>query len=43
MNEVREKIESYHNFYEFLSEKTGLNVTEPYQVYEFYNGLMAQV
>lgn len=41
--EVRDKVASYHDFFESLSENTGLTITEPSQVYEIYNGLTAQV
>ncbi|EFN78071.1 Testicular acid phosphatase-like protein [Harpegnathos saltator] len=41
-NEIRDKVAFYHDFFKFLSRKTGLTITEPMQVYELYNGLTAQ-
>ncbi|XP_032666441.1 venom acid phosphatase Acph-1-like isoform X2 [Odontomachus brunneus] len=41
-NEVREKIASYHDFFKFLKEKTGLNIVDTDGVFQLYNGLTAQ-
>ncbi|XP_014472127.1 PREDICTED: venom acid phosphatase Acph-1-like [Dinoponera quadriceps] len=41
-SEVRDQIAPYHDFFEFLSEKTGLTITEPIHVYDLSGGLIAQ-
>lgn len=41
--EVLQKVLVYKDFFKFLSEKTGINITKTNQVYEIYNLLVAQV
>ncbi|XP_017792605.1 PREDICTED: venom acid phosphatase Acph-1-like isoform X2 [Habropoda laboriosa] len=40
--EIVKKVSPYKNLFKFLSEKTGLNITETNQAYELYNQLAAQ-
>ncbi|XP_023288233.1 venom acid phosphatase Acph-1 isoform X2 [Orussus abietinus] len=41
--EVVQRIQSFSEFFKFLSEKSGINIVEPAQVYEIYNLLTAQI
>ncbi|XP_076161890.1 venom acid phosphatase Acph-1 isoform X2 [Ptiloglossa arizonensis] len=40
--EIRNRVSVYEDLFKFLSEKTGINVTESSHVYEIYNVLVAQ-
>ncbi|XP_076394710.1 venom acid phosphatase Acph-1 isoform X3 [Megachile rotundata] len=40
--EVLQKVSVYKDFFKFLSEKTGINITRTNQVYEIYNLLTSQ-
>ncbi|XP_076233999.1 venom acid phosphatase Acph-1 isoform X2 [Calliopsis andreniformis] len=41
-DEVLKKVSVYNDLFKFLSEETGINITQTNQVYEIYNALAAQ-